>query len=275
MTKKVVKKKKTDIVPWEQRMSEEASIAAGMEEGVGGGQFFSLKSGILSWMDSPIPNNEMVVIIIDSILENVLYEGDYDPDNIQGPTCFAFGRDVKKMAPHKLVIDAGNQLCGISGLCEGCENNEWGSADTGKGKACRNTRRLALIPAGTLDKNGEFQLFDNTEHFKTAQPGYMKLPVTSVKGYASFVTQIASSLKRPPYGVLTKISVIPDTKSQFKVVFQPLNTIPDKLMPIIMQRHEEIGSLIDFPYTPFEDEVKPVKSKAAKKPGKVKKKRKY
>ena len=86
----------TALVTWDEELARQAEIAASMEASAGGGQFFSTKGGILSWQDSPLSGNQMAVIILDSILENVFYEGHYDPDAPQSPTCFAFSRDEWK-----------------------------------------------------------------------------------------------------------------------------------------------------------------------------------
>jgi hypothetical protein len=146
--------------------------------------------------------------------------------------------------------------------------NEFGSAETGRGKACRNTRRLAMIPAGTFNQAGKLELIEDEEHYETTAVGFMKLPVTSVKGYASFVKQVAGALRRPPFGIVTKVKVVPDPKSQFKVVFETIMNVPDELMGAIMKRHEEAKSTIDFPYQPNDEENAPPKrgSRAAQKP---------
>jgi hypothetical protein len=265
---KMATKKSTAVMKWDEELAKQAEIAAAMEESTASGQFFSLKGGILSWNDAPVPNNHMGVIILDSILENVYYEGEYDPEVPQSPTCYAFGRDDKTIKPHQNVVDAGNSMAGASGLCNGCEMNEWGSADRGKGKACRNSRRLALIPAGNFNQSGKFELTEEAEHFETASVGFMKLPVTSIKGYASFVKQIAEAMKRPPHGVVTKIKVMPDPKNQFKVTFEPLMTVPNSVMGAIMKRHKDMSGLIEFPYSPPEEETGSKPKKGAKPTGK-------
>lgn len=254
----------TDIVKWDEELAKAAEAAASMEANTGGGQFFSLRGGILSWQDAPLPNNQMAVIILDSIFETVYYEGAYDPDSPQSPTAFAFGRDQKEMRWHENSDpEFAGELCSESEVCQ------WGSADKGRGKAARETRRLALIPAGTFNRDGKFEAFDDIDHFESTAIGFMKLPVTSVKGYANFVNQVAGALRRPPFGVVTKISVVPDPKSQFKVLFEPLMTVSDELMGAIMKRREEAVATIDFPYVPFEEEEKPAptkRSRAATKP---------
>jgi hypothetical protein len=246
-------KQATAMVKWDEELAREAELAAGMEASTAAGQFFSLKNGVLSWNDAPLPNNQMGAIILDAVLENVMYEGKYDPDEPAGPVCFAFGRDDKTMSPHKVAVEAGTAM---EGPCQTCPKNEWGSADIGKGKACRNTRRLALIPAGTFNQNGKFEPFEEEEHFETTPLGYMKLPVTSVKGYGSFVTQVAGTLKIPTWALMTKVKVAQDSKTQFKVTFEPISKVPNHLIGILKKRNEDAKALIEFPYTPREEAPK-------------------
>jgi len=236
------------VVNWEEQMAREADIAAAMEANSGGGQFFGLRGGVLTWQDTPVADNQMAVVIVDSIFENVYYAGKYDPDAPQAPSCFAFGRDEKTLAPHEIAVDKQHATC------EGCPMNEWASADVGRGKACRNTRRLALLPAGTFKRDGSFEPITDLEHFETAGVGFMKLPVTSIKGYATFVKQLATTLRRPPAGIVTKIKVVPDAKTQFRILFEPLVTLPDDIIPTIFKRREEVSAIIDFPYQPNDEE---------------------
>lgn len=247
------------VAKWDEELARQAEIAAAMEASSGGGQFFSIQGGQLTWQDNPMPGNEMAVVILDHIFENTFYEDAYDPDNPAPPSCFAFGRNDKEMEPHIIVREADNQM---ADACDGCEMNEWGSADTGRGKACKTTRRLAMIPAGNFDKNGDFEMIDDPEFYAKAQIGYMKLPVTSINGFASFVKQVAGTLKRPPFGIFTRVYVQPDPKTQYKVFFEPLDSIPDELASVIMERNEEAKTVIDFPYQlPDEEEPAPRKAR--------------
>lgn len=248
-------------VAWEEEMAKEAAIAAKMEENVGGGNFFSTKGGVLTYNDAPFPNNEMAVVILDSVLENVFYEGDYNPDSPASPLCYAFGRDEATLAPHSKVIELHTEQ---APSCAECPMNVFGSADKGRGKACKNGRRLGLISAGTFDKNGRFEMIEDPEHFEKAAAAFYKLSVTSVKGYAAYVKQLAAVLKRPPYGVFTKIKVVPDPKNQFVTTFEALGAIPNELLPAIKARHDEIAATIDFPYSTIDPDAAPA-AKPAKK----------
>lgn len=256
------------VVDWEEEMAREAAAAAKMEQNTGGGQFFSIKGGLLKFDEAEVPNNQMAVIILDSILENVYYTEDYDPDEPTGPACFAFGRDEKDMVPHEVVFANGTQQ---SEKCATCQWNEWGTADKGKGKACKNARRLAMIGAGSLDANGKFTLDDRPETFQTGIVGFLRVPVTSVKGYATFVKQVASVLHRPPYGVIAKVQVKPHPKHQVEVVFSVLQEVDKSLLPIVRQRVEEVRGTIDFPYqVNAEPDDAPSPKQAARTPKAVK-----
>jgi hypothetical protein len=241
----------TAVTNWDEQLAAEAQVAAAAEANAGGATFFSVQGGVLSFNDSPIPGNAIAVVIVDTMFENIFYEGKYDPSNPSPPTCFAFAKEEDELAPHKSVVELEQAQ---NDVCAGCPMNAWGTADQGRGKACRNVRRLALLPAGQLD-NGKFTLYDEEEHFSKAAMGVLKLPVTSVKGYAAFVKQIAGALKRPPFGIITKISVTPDPKTQLKVVFEAISKVPDHLMASIVKRRGEAPLLLDQPYNLEVDEA--------------------
>jgi hypothetical protein len=272
MAQAPTKKPGTAVANWDEELARQADVAAGMEANVGGGQFFSAKGGVLQFDGSPLPGNQAAVVIVDTILENVYYECSYNPDSPQAPTCFAFGREDNEMEPHASV-DTTPEFERQSDVCHGCPMNDFGTAVVGRGKACRNTRRLALIPAGSYNSKGDLDMFDDVEHFAKTPIAFMKMPVTSVKGYATFVKQVSGALRRPPHGVFTRISVIPDAKTQFKVLFEVIEKVPNELMSAIMQRHTDAGSVIEFPYSPVEEAAAPARGSGKAAP--AKKTRKY
>lgn len=247
----------TAIAKWDEELAKEAEIAAAIEKNTGG-SFFGTRGGRLVWQESEMPNNEMAVIILDSIFENIYFPGRYDPDVPQPPTCFAFSREGEDdLKPHESVKKIGQNQS--TSTCEVCEHNEWESAETGRGKACHNTRRLAMIPAGTFDENGDLELIEDEEHYASATAGFMRLPVTSVTGYANYVNRIKEALKRPPFGVITRVYIKPDPKKQFVVLFEPLEKVPYDLIGVIKDRRSEIMATIDFPYSleKYGDEEEP------------------
>jgi hypothetical protein len=244
MARKVVQVAQTTaLTDWEKEMEAQAAIAAGMASSTGGA-FFSVRAGQLSFDGMPLPGNQMAVVVLDWILENVYYEGEFDADNPMPPTCFAFGRD-NEMKPHDVVFEADQAQ---HPTCRGCPKNEWGSAERGRGKACRNVRRLALIPAGTIDiANDHFTAFTDPDQFNE-NVGYLKVPVTSGRGFDTYVKQVAGALRRPPHGVFTRVRVKPDPKTQVAVTFEPLAPVPNELIGLMMNRHNLVAREIEQPY---------------------------
>jgi len=252
------RKKQEALATYDEELAKLASEYADQEAGVGGGSFFSTRGGKLTYGDAPLPNNQMAVVILDGILENSYYTEDYNPDSPSSPVCYAFGRSEDEMCPHAESTDP--QAKG----CAGCPNNQWGSAARGRGKACANRRRLALISAGRLDASGGFE-FDTPEQLAKAEIGFLRLPPTSLKGYATYVKQIAKVQKLPPFGVATLVSLESDPKTQFRLCFEQLQPAPKELHKAILERHKEARDLIEFPYKTVTD-ADEVNQPAAKAP---------
>lgn len=266
-TKEVAKRKGTDVGDWRGEMQASAKAAVASEETAasGGGRFFSLRAGQLSFDDAALPGNQMACIILDSIFETTYYENDFDPDSPSPPTAFSFGRDQETMewnAEHSDPEFAG-KLCSESEVCQ------WGSAKKGKGKAAKEMRRLAIIPGGTYKPVGrgggfELDLFADEEAFRTADIAYMKVPVMSVKGFSTYLKQTAEQFERPLWGVYTRVYLEPDPKSQFRVKFELLEVIEDEdILQALFLRHKQAEKEIDFPYLPRSEEDEPASAKKA------------
>jgi hypothetical protein len=212
-TKKAAAKKAPGkaMQSWDEQLAKLAEISAGVEDSVNlGGNYISLKGGVFNYNGGIVPGNKMNVIVLDHVLENLYYEGRYDPDNPQSPSAYAIGRDEETLTWSE---DSIPEYAGT--LCKDSDINQWGSADQGRGKACKNTRRLALITEDSLDDVAD------------AEVAMMRIPVTSVKAWAGYVRSLADQLKRPPLGVVTEISLVPDAKTQFKMQFKLIGTIDD------------------------------------------------
>lgn len=273
--KNEVNKRGTGAVnSWEAEMEADAVVAAESESLSGGGAFIGLGQNQMTFNGAVVPNNEIHCVILDAIFENVNYEGEYDKDNPTGPRCFAYGRyhkdgktifgidtwddDTSEMKPHKAVIDR------VCDTCAECPRNQFGSAEKGAGKACKNTRRLALIPVLGATKKGQFAInTTDTEHYATAAMAYIKTPVTSTKIYSGFVQQVAGSLKRPPYGVFTRMFMTP-SENMIALNFEAVDVIPNSLGKVIMERHAEAQVAITFPYQQTISDAKPKRGKKEK-----------
>jgi hypothetical protein len=250
-TKAVKKKSTTDLTVWDAELAKLAASATETEKNVGaGGNYIGTAGGRLKFKGAEVPENKMNVVVADHIIEYALYDGPYNPDNPQPPICFAFGRDEDKMVPHASSLHKQHTDC------KTCPMNEFGSADVGKGKACKNLRRLGLITQGDI------------ENATDADHAFIKVPVTSVKGWAGHVRQVAEVLKMPPLGVVTEITLVPDPKTQFKMLFRTVEQVGKKFIGDILAKAKVIAKEIDSPYVYTDaSESKPAKKAVA---GKVK-----
>lgn len=224
----------TAVVTWQEKMKQYAVQAAATERP--SGQFFSIKSGVLAFGGVPIPNNTMDVIVLASLHENVFYPSRYNAEKSEGPRCFAFSHTGENMTPHNLAVEQ------QAAACKSCPKNAWGSDPSGgRGKACKNVRRLSILPGSAVQ---------DPEKVMKATVGYLRVPVTSVAAYQRFVAGCAS-VSMPPFAMMCRVRVVPDAKTQVRVEFEALGAVTDQhVLEKLIERHEAELTLIDFPYQP-------------------------
>tara|TARA_R110000772_G_scaffold2839_1_gene10320 strand:- start:31667 stop:32503 length:837 start_codon:yes stop_codon:yes gene_type:complete len=232
--------------------------------------FITTRGGILKFGEEELPGNEMLVVILDAIHENTYYPDRFDSDVMSPPKCFAMAREEKDMQPHENIPVAGSPEAEKSyfeeqaEFCDECPLAEWGSADTGRGKACSNRRRLALIPAGQFIHKGEgrkkeveMEVFEDPSHYRDADISFLKLPVTSGKAWSKYVHQIAKEHQRPPFGVLTHVYIEADEKTQFKIKFDLVEVIESEaVLEVVIARNAEAMDMIIQPYSEPSDDQK-------------------
>lgn len=278
---------------WESELQAFAVQTAATEASQNTSRMISLKAGMMMLGGNPVSYkgvpNKLGGIVIDYIFENDFYDfGAYDPDSPQPPVCFAYaepaGEDVlENMAPH-----AESEKPQHTG-CKGCQWNEYGTAkdqhgNAAKGKACKNIRRLAIIPFDVmLDANGNMNknLDEIVARIKRAEVSMMKLPVTSTTAWASYVRAIGMAEKAATFAVGTIITVMGDVKTQIKVTFEmiPGTRIAVKAIgQAILEKRAKGHDDLRKPYQPLDEEEfeqkKPAKG-AAKAPVKGAKKQKF
>jgi hypothetical protein len=238
-----------------ERLAAQAKAAAATERPAVGR--ISLKSGVMSYGGTAMPGNKTEAVVVASVYRNVFYAGRYDANNIVNPNCFASSESDKGMAPHSNVAEPEHATC------DGCPNNEWGSdPNGGRGKACKQTRRLVLIPGHAVE--------GGAAAVNTAEFAVMDLPVTSVKNYSGYVNALAASAKMPPFAAVAEISVVPDAKTQFKVNFKPMRVLPTEELLVAVEGR--MSSALALGLEPYEEsatggatEAAPAKAPAKKK----------
>jgi len=216
---------KNQIALFEDELAKMANASVKAEQSGLGAVFLSTKSGVLTYRGNPITGNKLQCVIISAPIERLYYDARYDPTKLVGPKCFAIAPVATGMGPVDRCEEKQNDTC------EGCPKNEWGSSPSGgKGKACRETRRLLLIPADSIA---------TADAVRAAEVAALRPPVTSLKNYSTYVQTVAATLRRPPLAVISEIAVVPDAKTQFKVTFSLVKAIEDMdIIKALMERAE-------------------------------------
>lgn len=141
-------------------------------------------------------------VVLDWRWVNNYYASAYNPTDKAPPLCWAVGPEPGKLipSPHGSQVQAD--------ACSKCRMNEFGSK--GRGKACRNTLRIALVPPGA-----------NAE----TTPWILTVSPTGVKWFVTYANLLAKS-ERLPIHMLTKIGF--DSRESYPTVrFQAAGENPD------------------------------------------------
>lgn len=267
----------TEIINYDEAYAKAAEGYAAQNRAVGG-ETISTQSGVLNLGDNELVGNQLACVILDSTLENAFYPGRYDANVKLPPVCYSSSREAEGMEAHlqsmgadktyftpqnmqQVPIDENAPTLGMrwASPCDGCKQNIWGSGDQGRGKACKNNYRLALLPAGIYEPRGrdyDLALYDDPQHYAGASVAYMKIPVTSGKFFEAYRTQMRTQHRRPPFGVFTRIYLTPHKDHQFHVNFEFIELADPALGQTLFARNRELTSEAFKGYEPPSPEDK-------------------
>lgn len=221
-----------ELINWQDRLAEEAKAVASVERP--SLSQISTRAGQLVYQGQPIPGNKLPCIVIASAWENRYYDKPFDPIKREAPKCFSLSIEGgKEMVPHPDVPQPQAESC------EACPMYRWGSDPRGgKGKACKQVRRLALVPASAAVDGS----------VKTAEIALISIPVTSAKNWANYVNNCAAEYSRPPWALITEITTQPDAKTQFQIKFTTKGLVGDEFLGDVQRRIESVNQILLTPY---------------------------
>lgn len=160
------------------------------------------------------------LVIVDFNSQNKFWVEEYDPKNITPPACFALGESPTTLAP------SANSPEKQSDACTGCPMNQFGSARKGEGKACKNSRVLAVLPPDADENTPLWTLATSP---------------TANKGFDSYVNGIARQFQVPPYGVTTRVSFDPN-QTYASLVFDDPH--PNENVEVAYARRDEARKML-------------------------------
>lgn len=212
------------------------------------GSSISIRNGVMSLGDQAIPGNQFAAIILDAARLNTYYGTAFNASVITPPKCYAIGRSDAEMAPHPDMQKDLSWFQPQADRCGACPHNEFGTNQTGTGKACANRRRLLMLIAGHYQPGPTGpQLVPTTDPnaYATMSLVTMTLPPTTLAGWGEFVRDTAAKYQRPMFGVIARVYLYAHPKHGKEAIgFETLAPMPDDWAPVILKRHQEATQAI-------------------------------
>ena len=175
---------KKEVVNVQEALNKEL---AGLKERVDppSGYMISTKGKVFNLPNGSSSDGPLTCVVLDWVTANTYFEGIYNPKDIKPPVCFAIHAEPAKAAPSDKASKKQAKLCSE------CPKNEWGSdPQGGKGKACKNTRRLLIVPVDATEKT---------------PPWVISVSPTGLKHFDKYVNTL-SDMGTHPIEVATDIS---------------------------------------------------------------------
>jgi hypothetical protein len=158
-------------------------------------------------------------VIVNFVSTNLFYDSPYDKGNPNPAACFAINAEPKQLIPSPNSPNKQADNCAV------CPQNQFGSS--GKGKACSNTRLLAVIASTAID-----------DPSNVADIWVMSVPPTSIKFFDAYVASLSAKQKTIPVGVITTIYL--DNKNTYASPrFEVVRPLTDNELGVFMSRREE------------------------------------
>lgn len=233
------KSKKTggSLVALEQQLAADAQVAAAKEP-VSGGMSIRTEKKKFTYGDTVLPS-PLKTIVLAQAYYNAYYDTPYDPEDPQPPACFAVAEESEGLMRHE---KAPRSPVGPGTMCALCPMNAFGTADVGRGKACNNYRRLAVVMADDPALRGEGDLTYAT----------LSVPPTGLKEWSKYVKGLAKLENRPPHGVVTSFGFDPERNNPcvIPIGYDKL-TDSDVIQKVLATRQRVIeeASMLSIPNT--------------------------
>lgn len=183
------------------------------------GYMISTKGKVFTLPNGASDDGPLTCVLLDWVTANSYFEGIYNPKDPQPPACFAISRTPAEAKPSEHSPKRQAEAC------KGCPKNEWGSdPQGGKGKACKNTRRLLIVPVKADEKT---------------QPWVIPVSPTGLKHFDKYINTLAD-MGIHPLEMVTDIS-FEASEAYPSLRFEALNKHDNvELMWTLKERGQEV-----------------------------------
>lgn len=180
---------------------------------IGQDKSFSLPDGTKT-------REDLQLVVVDFVSRNEYYDRPYSKDDVSPPACFAIHENPKMLVPSDNAPDK------QADSCAECPMNVFGSSPTGGGKACSNTRLLAVLPPDATE---------DTELW------ILKVSPTAIREFDGFVAGVNRTFGLPPIGVVVTVG-FNDKMDYPSLVFK--DPVPNENLESCFPRQNEARELL-------------------------------
>lgn len=190
------------------------------------------KSGNLTFVaDGNQIGQEIIVASVESAWAKQWYASAYVKGASATPDCYAFGIKEKGLHAHPESPDKQNLQPDGTSPCDGCQHNKFGTARVGKGKACSDKPRLAVILFHDVEGKDEGAI-------RRATVYQLDIPAASIGNFSQYLSMLVDLT---PHGnfreAFTKVrcQMRPGAKGH-EIKFEFVGVVPAKAMPALLAR---------------------------------------
>ena len=206
------------IVSIQEQLKAQAASLANRTQPTSGNTIKLTKDKKFQLPDGSKVEGPLDLVIVDFVSRNKFYDRPFDQNNPIPPACYAIHAEPKQLAPSDSVPDK------QSDDCAGCPLNQFKSA--GNGKACKNTRYLAVLPP---DADEDTELW------------FLEVSPTGLKGFDGYVNSVMRTFQMPPIAVVTEVGM-DDGADYQKLTFG--NPRPNENVAVHFARQAEAAEIL-------------------------------
>lgn len=199
------------------RLEAMAKANEGKTAPVGGNKIRVTQDKQFVLPDGSKTRGPLELVVLDFCSRNEFYPGAYDKNNPTPPACFAIGDIPLKLVP------SDNSPEKQADTCVECPMNAFGSR--GDGKACKNTRLLAVLPPDADDETDIWLL---------------QVSPTAIKAWDGYVKDVQRMFGMPPVGVVTTVEFSDAEYAQLSFS----NPVPNENVGVHLARVDEAKQLL-------------------------------
>lgn len=170
--------------------------------------------------DGTKTRDDLQLVVVDFVSRNDWYDRPFSKDEMTAPACFAIHANPKEL------VASDNSPIKQNDDCASCPMNAFGSSPTGAGKACSNTRLLAVLPPDA-DEDTDIWL--------------LKVSPTAIKEFDGFVAGVNRAFQMPPVGVVVTVG-FNEAKDFPSLTFKDAQ--PNENVAVHFARQEEARELL-------------------------------